>query len=72
MTGFARPRVVLSRCLELDKVRYDGEKIAYGFVLELEPHVRRSRSAWVFREIRSASSKGEGESVSFRHRRDET
>jgi uncharacterized protein YbbK (DUF523 family) len=39
MTGFARPRVVLSRCLELDKVRYDGEKIAYGFVLELEPYV---------------------------------
>jgi uncharacterized protein YbbK (DUF523 family) len=39
MTGFARPRVVLSRCLELDKVRYDGEKIACGFVLELEPHV---------------------------------
>jgi uncharacterized protein YbbK (DUF523 family)/uncharacterized protein YbgA (DUF1722 family) len=39
MTGFARPRVVLSRCLELDKVRYNGEKIAYGFVLELEPHV---------------------------------
>ena len=39
MTGFARPRVVLSRCLELDQVRYDGERIAYGFVLELEPHV---------------------------------
>jgi hypothetical protein len=39
MTSFARPRVVLSRCLELDRVRYDGEKIAYGFVLELERHV---------------------------------
>jgi uncharacterized protein YbbK (DUF523 family)/uncharacterized protein YbgA (DUF1722 family) len=39
VTGFARPRVVLSRCLELEKVRYDGEKIAYGFVRELEPFV---------------------------------
>lgn len=39
MTGFARPRVVLSRCLELDKVRYNGEKIAYDFVRELEPFV---------------------------------
>jgi uncharacterized protein YbbK (DUF523 family) len=54
MTGFARPRVVLSRCLELDKVRYDGEKIAYGFVLELEPYVdllpicpgRLPRASW--------------------------
>ena len=39
VTGFARPRLVLSRCLELEKVRYDGERIAYGFVRELEPFV---------------------------------
>jgi uncharacterized protein YbbK (DUF523 family) len=39
MTGFSRPRLVLSGCLELEKVRYDGEKIAYGFVRELEPFV---------------------------------
>ncbi|UCG76052.1 MAG: DUF1722 domain-containing protein [Gemmatimonadota bacterium] len=39
MTEFARPRLVLSRCLELEKVRYNGEKIAYDFVRELEPFV---------------------------------
>lgn len=39
MTAFARPRVVLSRCLELEKVRYNGERIAYSFVLELESYV---------------------------------
>lgn len=39
MRDFARPRLVLSRCLELDKVRYNGEKIAYDFVRELEPFV---------------------------------
>jgi uncharacterized protein YbbK (DUF523 family) len=39
MSQFSRPRLVLSRCLELDKVRYDGERIAYGFVREIEPFV---------------------------------
>lgn len=39
MTEFARPRLVLSRCLELEKVRYNGEKISYDFVRELEPFV---------------------------------
>jgi uncharacterized protein YbgA (DUF1722 family)/uncharacterized protein YbbK (DUF523 family) len=39
MNEFARPRLVLSRCLELEKVRYNGEKIAYDFVRELEPFV---------------------------------
>ncbi len=39
MSDFARPRLVLSRCLELEKVRYNGEKIAYDFVRELEPFV---------------------------------
>ena len=39
MNDFARPRLVLSRCLELEKVRYNGEKIAYDFVRELEPFV---------------------------------
>ncbi len=39
MTALARPRVVLSRCLELEKVRYNGERIAYSFVLELESYV---------------------------------
>ncbi|MEJ2370485.1 MAG: DUF523 and DUF1722 domain-containing protein, partial [Gemmatimonadales bacterium] len=39
MTEYARPRLVLSRCLELEKVRYNGEKIAYDFVRQLEPFV---------------------------------
>lgn len=39
MSGFARPRLVLSRCLELEKVRYNGERIAYDLVRELEPFV---------------------------------
>ena len=34
-----RIRLGISACLLGDKVRYDGEKIACGFVLELEPHV---------------------------------
>lgn len=29
----------MSRCLELEKVRYNGEKIAYDFVRELQPFV---------------------------------
>ena len=39
MVEFARPRLVLSRCLELEKVRYNGEKISYDFVREVEPFV---------------------------------
>ena len=34
-----RPRVVLSRCLELEPVRYDGQVIPYKLVRELEPFV---------------------------------
>ena len=34
-----RPVVVLSRCLELEPVRYNGQVIPYEFVRELEPFV---------------------------------
>ena len=34
-----RPNVVLSRCLELEPVRYDGQVIPYELVRELEPFV---------------------------------
>ena len=34
-----KPIVVLSRCLDLEPVRYDGQVIPYEFVRELEPHV---------------------------------
>ena len=35
-----RPIVVLSRCLDLEPVRYDGQVIPYEFVRELEPWVQ--------------------------------
>ncbi len=34
-----KPRVVLSRCLELEPVRYNGQRIPYDFVRELEGYV---------------------------------
>lgn len=38
--GFATPVVVVSKCLEFDAVRYDGDRISYDFVRHLEPFVR--------------------------------
>lgn len=38
--GFPRPVVVMSKCLELEACRYNGQAIRAPFVLQLEPHVR--------------------------------
>lgn len=40
MNAFPQPTVVLSRCLELEPVRYNGQRIPYDFVRELEPWVK--------------------------------
>ncbi|NIT36408.1 MAG: DUF1722 domain-containing protein, partial [candidate division Zixibacteria bacterium] len=39
MREFAKPVVVVSRCLEFDAVRYDGSRIRDDFVRALKPHV---------------------------------
>jgi len=39
MRKFAKPVVVVSRCLEFDAVRYDGSRIRDDFVRTLKPHV---------------------------------
>lgn len=39
MTGFAKPIVVASKCLELAACRYNGQKIRAPFVVTLMPHV---------------------------------
>jgi uncharacterized protein YbgA (DUF1722 family)/uncharacterized protein YbbK (DUF523 family) len=39
MSDWPKPVVVLSRCLELEPVRYNGQVIPYEFVRELEPWV---------------------------------
>jgi len=39
MRSFARPKVVLSKCIEFAKCRYDGSMIPSDFVKALEPHV---------------------------------
>jgi len=36
---FARPRVIISRCIEFEKVRWDGQIIRSDFVRRLIPHV---------------------------------
>jgi uncharacterized protein YbbK (DUF523 family) len=36
---FGRPRIVVSECLELAEVRYNGERIASPFVRQLSDHV---------------------------------
>ncbi|MCS6966438.1 MAG: DUF523 and DUF1722 domain-containing protein [Candidatus Kapabacteria bacterium] len=36
---FPRPRVLVSRCLEFDAVRYNGERIPDQIIRELMPHV---------------------------------
>jgi uncharacterized protein YbgA (DUF1722 family)/uncharacterized protein YbbK (DUF523 family) len=39
MSDWPKPVVVVSRCLELEPVRYNGQVIPYDFVRELEPWV---------------------------------
>ena len=39
MKGFVTPKVVLSRCIEIDPCRYNGLKIASDFVKKLIPYV---------------------------------
>jgi uncharacterized protein YbgA (DUF1722 family)/uncharacterized protein YbbK (DUF523 family) len=39
MGQFARPKVVISRCIEFDRCRYDGSMITSDFVKALKPHV---------------------------------
>lgn len=36
---FVRPKIVVSRCLEFDNCRYNGQKISSDIINELEPHV---------------------------------
>lgn len=38
--AFAKPVVVVSKCLEFEACRYNGERIASSFIERLEPHVR--------------------------------
>jgi len=40
MRKFAKPTVVLSRCIEVDPCRYNGLKIASDFVKKLIPHIK--------------------------------
>lgn len=37
--GFPRPVVVVSKCLEFEACRYNGQAIRAPFILQLEPHV---------------------------------
>jgi uncharacterized protein YbbK (DUF523 family) len=39
MRSFAKPKVVLSKCIEFANCRYDGSMIPSDFVKALEPHV---------------------------------
>lgn len=39
MREFAKPRVVVSRCIEFDHCRYNGQMIASDFVASLAPYV---------------------------------
>lgn len=38
--AFAKPLIVVSKCLEFEACRYNGERIASSFIGRLEPHVR--------------------------------
>ncbi len=38
--AFAKPIVVVSKCLEFEACRYNGERISSSFIERLEPHVR--------------------------------
>ena len=42
MRLFARPKVVISKCIEFDNCRYDGSLIPSDFVKALKPHVEFS------------------------------
>lgn len=39
LEGFERPRVVMSKCLELEACRYDGQKIPSSFVRHVLPYI---------------------------------
>lgn len=39
MRQFARPKIVVSKCIEFDRCRYDGSLIPSDFVKALKPHV---------------------------------
>ena len=39
MRLFARPKIVISKCIEFDHCRYDGSLIPSDFVNALKPHV---------------------------------
>ena len=36
---YERPKIILSRCLRGDKVRYNGEPLTNSLFVELQPHV---------------------------------
>ena len=38
--AFAKPVVVVSKCLEFEACRYNGERISSSFIERLDPHVR--------------------------------
>ena len=38
--AFAKPVIVVSKCLEFEACRYNGERISSSFIERLEPHVR--------------------------------
>jgi uncharacterized protein YbbK (DUF523 family) len=38
MRLFARPKIVISKCIEFDHCRYDGSLIPSDFVNALKPH----------------------------------
>jgi len=39
MRQFARPKIVISKCIEFDHCRYDGSLIPSDFVKSLKPYV---------------------------------
>lgn len=39
MSGFRRPKVVVSRCLEFDEVRYNGDMLPDQVIRDLKPYV---------------------------------
>ena len=38
--AFAKPVIVVSKCLEFEACRYNGERISASFIERLVPHVR--------------------------------
>jgi uncharacterized protein DUF1722 len=39
MTTFARPRIVISRCIDFDSCLYNGDVVRASLREELEPHI---------------------------------